>query len=295
MEAWCGRCKPGAQARVFPWDDWHPFTELMTIQDKIEASLPLIDFRGVTVVRDQTVALDGLTLRISAGENVAIIGPNGCGKSTLLKTITRELYPLYREGSSARILGREQWDVSELREHLGVVSNDLYARSERDPLGLEVVVSGFYSSFGLWPHHQPTSEMTERSRAAMRQMGVEHLAGRRYSEMSSGERKRVLISRALVHDPETLILDEPSDSLDLGMLKDLQARLRRLAQAGTGVVLVTHHLHEIIPEITRVVLLKKGRVFRDGAKQQILTREILSKLYETDVEPVERDGFYQYW
>ena len=268
---------------------------MMTAAEKNQPSLPLIDFQQITVVRDETVALDALTLRILSGENVAIIGPNGSGKSTLLKTITRELYPLYRDGSSARILGREQWDVSELREHLGVVSNDLYARSERNPRGLEVVVSGFYSSFGLWPHHQPTEEMLERSRTAMRQMGVEPLAARAYSEMSSGERKRVLISRALVHDPETLILDEPSDSLDLGMLKDLQARLRKLAQSGTGIVLVTHHLHEIIPEITRVVLLKTGRVFRDGPKKHVLTREILSELYETDVEPIERDGFYQYW
>ncbi len=267
----------------------------MTIQPKKDPSLPLIDFQRITVVRDATVALDALDLRISAGENVAIIGPNGSGKSTLLKTITRELYPIYRDGSSARILGREQWDVAELREHLGVVSNDLFAKSERNPRGLEVVVSGFYSSFGLWPHHQPTQELIERSHTAMRQMGVQHLAERRFGEMSSGERKRVLISRALVHDPETLILDEPSDSLDLAMLKDLQARLRTLAQGGTGIVLVTHHLHEIIPEITRVVLLKKGRVFRDGAKAQVLTREILSALYEIDVEPIERDGFYQYW
>jgi iron complex transport system ATP-binding protein len=270
-------------------------SETMTSSNQSGSSLPLIDFHEITVVRDNTVALDGLTLRIASGENVAIIGPNGSGKSTLLKTITRELYPIYKQGSRARILGREQWDVAELREHLGVVSNDLFARSERDPRGLEVVVSGFYSSFGLWPHHQPTAEILDRSRTAMRQMGVEHLAERRYSEMSSGERKRVLISRALVHEPQTLILDEPSDSLDLAMLKDLQARLRALAQSGTGVVLVTHHLHEIIPEVTRVVLLKSGRVFRDGAKEQVLTRENLSELYATDVEPIERDGFYQYW
>jgi iron complex transport system ATP-binding protein len=126
-------------------------------------------------------------------------------------------------------------------------------------------------------------------------MGVEHLAERPYGRMSSGERKRVLISRALVHAPGTLILDEPSDSLDLAMLKDLQARLRTLAQQGTGIVLVTHHLHEVIPEITRVVLLKRGRVFRDGTKAEMLRRDVLSDLYETSVEPIERDGYYQYW
>jgi iron complex transport system ATP-binding protein len=262
---------------------------------KAGAPAALIDFREITVMRGDTVALDRLTLRIDAGENVAIVGPNGCGKSTLLKTITRELYPLARDGSRARIMGREQWDVSELREYLGVVTNDLYGQSGRDPTGLEVVVSGFYSSFGLWPHQHPTSEMVERSHTAMRQMGVEHLAKRRYAAMSSGERKRVMISRALVHDPKTLILDEPSDSLDLAMLKDLQNRLRELARAGTGIVMVTHHLHEIIPEITRVVLLRDGSVFRDGSKQHVLTRECLSELYGIDVEPIQRDGFYQYW
>jgi len=261
----------------------------------IKKQQALIEFENITVLRERTVALDGLSLRLNAGENVAIIGPNGCGKSTLLKTITRELYPVQREGSYARILGRERWDVNELRGHLGIISNDMFARSTRNPRGVEVVISGFFASFGLWPHQRPTQEMVARSRDAMRQMGVEHLAERPYSRMSSGERKRVLISRALVHAPDTLILDEPSDSLDLAMLKDLQARLRELAQKGTGIVLVTHHLHEVIPEITRVVLLKRGRVFREGPKPQMLTREVLSELYETVVEPIERDGFYQYW
>ena len=246
-------------------------------------------------MRGNTTALNGLSLRLAGRENVAIIGPNGCGKSTLLKTITREFYPVRRDDTSARILGREQWDVSELREHLGVVSNDLFSNSSRNPRGLELVVSGFFSSFGLWPHHQPTEDQLARSKAALRQMGAEHLAERRYGAMSSGERKRVMISRALVHAPETLILDEPSDSLDLAMLKDLRERLRSLAQAGTGIVLVTHHLHEIIPEIDRVVLMKSGTVFRDGKKRDVLTRENLSELYATNVEPIERDGYYQYW
>ena len=255
----------------------------------------LIEFENVTVLRERTVALDGLSLRVDAGENVAIIGPNGCGKSTLLKTITRELYPVQKEGSYARIMGRDRWDVNELREHMGIISNDLFARSTRNPRGLEVVISGFYASFGLWPPQHPTEEIVAKSRAAMQQMGVEHLAERPYNRMSSGERKRVLISRALVHAPDTLILDEPSDSLDLAMLKDLQARLRELAQRGTGIVLVTHHLHEIIPEISRVVLLKRGKVFREGTKKKVLTSAVLSELYETKVEPVEREGFYQYW
>ncbi len=258
-------------------------------------SVPLLDFRNVTVMQGNTVALDRLTLTISAGENVAIVGPNGSGKSTLLKTITRELYPVPVDDSCARILGQQSWDISQLRHHLGVITNDFFARSNRNPSGRELVLSGFFGSFGLWPHHQVTQEMERKAEAILKSLGVSHLEGKRFGQMSSGERKRLMIGRALVHGPQALILDEPSDSLDLAALKSLQSSLRELARSGIAIILVTHHLHEIIPEITRVILLKSGKVFRDGPKREILTRETLSELFEMSVEPAEKDGYYQFW
>ncbi len=257
--------------------------------------VPLLDFRNVSVMRGDTLALDRLTLSISTGENVAIVGPNGSGKSTLLKTITRELYPVPADDSCASILGQRSWDISQLRHHLGVITNDFFARSNRNPSGRELVLSGFFGSFGLWPHHQITVEMESKADAILRALGVAHLDSKPFGQMSSGERKRLMIGRALVHGPQALILDEPSDSLDLAALKSLQSSLRELARSGIGIILVTHHLHEIIPEITRVILLKGGRVFRDGAKQQMLTRDILSELFGIAVEPVEKDGYYQFW
>jgi len=243
-------------------------------------------------MRDSKVALEDVSLTIAAGEHVAIIGPNGSGKSTLLKTITRDLYPLPRENSHARVLDKERWNVSELRHGLGIVSPDLFAFSSLDLTGRQVVLSGFFSSIGIWPHHQVTAEMEEKADAVLQRLGVAHLGDRSLTDISSGEARRLMIGRALVHNPNALIFDEPGNSLDLKALQELRDSMRRLAQSGTTIILVTHHLPEIIPEIERVVLLKGGRIFRDGAKQDVLRAETLSQLFDTRVEIVQRDGYY---
>jgi len=255
-------------------------------------SVRLIDFQNITVMRDSKVALEDVSLTIAAGEHVAIIGPNGSGKSTLLKTITRDLYPLPRENSHARVLDKERWNVSELRHGLGIVSPDLFAFSSLDLTGRQVVLSGFFSSIGIWPHHQVTAEMEEKADAVLQRLGVAHLGDRSLTDISSGEARRLMIGRALVHNPNALIFDEPGNSLDLKALQELRDSMRRLAQSGTTIILVTHHLPEIIPEIERVVLLKGGRIFRDGAKQDVLRAETLSQLFDTRVEIVQRDGYY---
>src|SRR5579864_4017896 len=115
---------------------------------------PLLDFHNISVMRGEKTVLHGITLRIQAGEHVAILGPNGCGKSTLIRTITRECYPLARPDSSLTILGRDSWNVFELRPLLGVVSNDLMSTCTRDITGLEAVLSGFFSSIGIQPYHR---------------------------------------------------------------------------------------------------------------------------------------------
>ena len=255
-------------------------------------SPPLLAFEHVTVHRNGRTALDDVTLSIGAGEHVAIVGPNGSGKSTFIKTITRELYPIAQLDCAVRLLGRERWNVADLRAHLGLVSNDLVAACTRELTGRDVVLSGFFSSIGLWPHHEITPAMQETADAVLARLEVPHLAGRFVNEMSSGEAKRVLIGRALVHDPETLLFDEPSNSLDFHAQFELRELFRKLARSGTGLLLVTHHLPDIVPEIERVLLLKDGRVFRDGAKEDVLTAPILSELFNLRVELVHRDGYF---
>jgi iron complex transport system ATP-binding protein len=258
---------------------------------QISSKPPLLALSHVTVMRGEHPALQDITLRVDSGEHVCILGPNGCGKSTLIKTITRECYPLANEGSSISILGRERWNIFELRSLLGIVSPDLLASCTSDATGRDVVLSGFFSSTRIFPHHAPNPKLLEKTEAALTRLGIAHLAERPVAQMSSGEAKRTLIARALVHEPQTLLFDEPSNALDIGAQMQLRDTMRQLAKGGLGILLVTHHVSEIIPEIERVVLLREGRVMADGAKDQILTADQLSSLFNTKVELARRDGY----
>jgi iron complex transport system ATP-binding protein len=255
----------------------------------------LLDFQHITVCRGEKSALDDVTLRIEMGEHVAILGPNGCGKSTLIKTITRECYPLFREGSSIRIFGKDRWNVFDLRSLLGIVSNDLMSTFTRDLTGQDVVLSAFFSSVGIWSHQTVTPQMREKAGRALEALEVAHLGGRWVSEMSSGEARRVLLARALVHEPRALLFDEPSTSLDLFAQHELRVLMQKLARSGIAILLATHHLPDIIPEIERVILISRGRILADGRKEEVLTAEKLSGLFGLPVDLARRDGYFNLW
>src|ERR1700688_4670592 len=190
----------------------------------------LVDLKNVRVIRGDNVALDDFSLRINSGEHVAILGPNGCGKSTLIKTITRECYPVILENSSITILGQSRWNIFELRSVLGIVSNDLMQDVTGETSGREVVLSGFFSSSRIFDHQTVEAWQRGRADAVLERIGVAHLADRAFAEMSSGEAKRILIARALVHAPQTLVFDDPSNSLDVFAQHGLREATRALAQ-----------------------------------------------------------------
>jgi iron complex transport system ATP-binding protein len=240
--------------------------------------------------------LNGITLSINLGEHAAILGPNGAGKSFLIKTITRECYPHAGiPGSYVRILGKERWNVFELRTLLGIVTSDLVTVCARNFSGRQTILSGFFSSIGIWPHHKVTAAMERKVQKVMGLLEISHLAERKMNEISTGEARRILIGRALVHDPKALVLDEPSISLDFHAANELRKVMRTLADTGMNIIIVTHNLTDIIPEISRVILLKDGSVFKDGKKEKILTPESLSSLFSTPLEVVKRDGYYYLW
>lgn len=256
---------------------------------------PLIQLENITVMRGENAALRDLSLTIGAGEHVAILGPNGCGKSTLIKTITRECYPQFSEHSNLSILGESRWNVFDLRSLLGIVSNDLMAQCTREITGFDIVLSGFFSSIGIWPNYEVTDQMRARTTEILQMLEAQHLAQKPVDEMSSGEARRMLIGRALIHDPKALLLDEPSTSLDLFAQHELRQTVRKLARSGIGILLVTHHLSDIIPEIDRVILMSKGRIVADGPKESTLTAARLRELFGVDVELAQRDGYYHLW
>jgi iron complex transport system ATP-binding protein len=258
-------------------------------------SPPLLDLQNIRVMRGNKIVLDDFSLRIGAEEHVAILGPNGCGKSSLIKIITRECYPVVREHSSITILGQERWNVFELRTLLGIVSNDLMSSCTGETVGRDIVLSGFFSSTRIFPHHPVDPKQKELADAALAQLQVSHLAGRPVCEMSSGEARRVLIARALVHRPRALLFDEPSNSLDVFARHSLKETMSLLASSGIGIILVTHELSDIVPEIERVVLMSQGRVLADGHKDEILQSEPLASVFGITVEIGRRDGYYHLW
>lgn len=263
---------------------------------EIELESPaFIEMRNISVARGGGIVLHNLSLRIGPREHLAILGPNGSGKSTLIQTLTCQRYPAVQEGSHLSIFGRERWDLSELRRHLGVVGSELPGERTPHTSGRDAVISGFFSSSTLWPNLHVTPEMKERADEILHLLEVEHLRNKPVGEMSAGETKRILIGRALVHRPQILLLDEPSNTLDLAAQWELRHTLRRLAQQGTGLLLVTHHLSDIIPEIDRVVMMRSGRIAADGPKKELLTAPRLRELFGVDVELVERNGFTHAW
>jgi iron complex transport system ATP-binding protein len=254
---------------------------------------PLLDFDNVRMLRGGKPVLNGLTFRIDVGENVAILGPNGSGKSSLLKLLTRELYPVANDTVfRMNILGKDRWELFDLRRHLGIVSMDLQHDFARECSGWEAVVSGFFSSVGLWANHRVTKDMEAMAWRVLEHLEVAHLADRLMTEMSSGEARRMLLGRALIHGPDALVLDEPTTSLDLRLVREFREILRKLARSGTSIILVTHAIDEVIPEIGRVILLRDGAVFRDGPKKDVLTAANLSELYRMKIRLDEEDGYY---
>ena len=252
-----------------------------------------MEFNNITVLKGENQkVLDGVSLKIFAGENIAILGPNGAGKSSLVKVITREYYPVFQEdGCSFKIWGKDSWDVFSLRSMLGIVSNDLQYICTRDITGMEMVLSGFFSSIGLFKEHL-TPRMKRKAGKIIEFLEITHLKDRQMDQMSSGEARRFLIGRALVHDPKALILDEPANSLDLHALYKFSSILSKIAGSGISIILVTHNLSDIIPEIHRVILMKEGKLCDDGPKEAVLTGKNISRLFGAPVEIKRKDGYY---
>jgi len=253
---------------------------------------PVISIRNVTVLRDGAALVSNLSLTIASGQNAVILGRNGSGKSTLVKLITRQLFPT--TGEPVEIFGRDAWNVTELRSRLGVVSSSVQLDMAQDENleVFEVAISGFFASSGVWAHHTVTNAMKDAAEEALALMGVDHLACRRLGTLSTGEARRVLIARALVHRPEALLLDEPCAGLDPTTRRHFLESLRGLAQRGTTLLLVTHHVEEIIPEISQAIMMKGGRITHDGSKLALMTDAILSDIFEAPTILDQRNGWF---
>ncbi len=260
---------------------------------------PLLQLTDATVIKNGVRILDDLTLTIRTGEHTAIVGPNGAGKSTLINVLTEQDHALAREDDvpPVRIFGSSRWNVFELRSRLGIITSDLHHRfvngnAAGNITGENAVLSGFFATQGFVDEDAVTDAMRETAARTLVRLEADHLVGKPLDEMSTGEARRILIARALVTEPTALILDEPTTGLDMVARHRFMKLVSSIAQNGTTIVLVTHHVEEIIPEIEHVILLKSGRVARAGPKKTTLTSEVLTEVYGAPVTLQEVNGYY---
>ena len=236
--------------------------------------------------------LHDLNLQLHQGEHTVVLGPNGAGKTALIKLISRELYPVVTPAMRLELFGSSQVNLWQLRRRLGVMHSDLL---ERQPGALtveEIVLASFFGATRLGRCHQPDPQQRQRTAELLEQLHLADLANRPFGELSEGQRRRVLLARALVHQPEVLVLDEPTNALDLRARHQLLELLRHLATTGTTLLLVTHQVEAIIPEIQRCVLLGEGRIQGDGSVGELMQAEPLSRLFGTPLQVLRASGYH---
>ena len=250
----------------------------------------LIEMQHVRVKRGAREVFTDLSLTLPADRSSAVIGPNGSGKSTLLKLICRELYPVADENSSFEVLGQSAWEMDKFRQRMGIVSQELQSRVHKDTTALQLVVSQFYSSTTTWAHQSYSAEQIEKAKSLLEFVGIGHKRQNAFAGLSTGEQRRCLLARALIHEPEYLILDEPTSGLDIRATHQYMDTMSGLIDRGKKLVLVTHHLQEILPQIDWFVFLKNGQVFAEGERSQLLTEDYLSDLFDIPIQLEEVGG-----
>ncbi len=254
---------------------------------------PPVDIRHATVCRGRTPVLHDVTLRVNAGESTVILGPNGSGKSTLMKLFSRELYPVAHPQTQVQLFGQTDWDIWKLRKWLGIVSADLHADHVEGYSGLDVVLSGFFSSIGLPPNQTPSLWQRAKGYEVLEKLGLAYLQDQAFRHMSTGEQRRILLARALVHEPHMLIFDEPTTGLDVSATQQYLDIVRRFIREGGTVLLATHHIHEIPPEVEHVVFLNNGMILESGLKAHLLTSSKLSNLFGVSLRVVQSMRWFQ--
>jgi iron complex transport system ATP-binding protein len=241
----------------------------------------IIDFENIHVSYDDKLILKELNLKIEDNQHWAILGANGSGKSTLIKLISSQIHPRQNYPHKKLILGKERYSLFDLRKAMGIITNDLHNHfyDQGNFLsGYEVVLSGYYSSIGVFEHQDFTQEQHDKANEILEYLEITDLKDKIVAKMSTGQLRKCIIGRALIHDPKAFILDEPTVGLDIKAQLNFIKLLRKLSQKA-NIILVTHHLEEIFEEITHVALIKDETIFKQGKKEDILNSKNISDTF----------------
>lgn len=253
---------------------------------------PLLRMRDAVVRRvgRDILSVDDFTLE--HGENMVLLGPNGAGKSTFIRLITREVHPLYREEPPVLFCGSDRTLLTEVKRRLGIVSATMQDEITVHLPAIDIVCGGLFGTLGLPQNAVVSDEARDRAYEAMKMLAIEGLADRDVMVLSSGQARRVLIARALIHDPEVLVFDEPCTGLDPEGMFYVRRSMRKLVAGGKSIILVTHYPEDIIPEIERLLMIKDGHIFADGSKSELMTSEAISSLFDVPLQVKEQNGYY---
>lgn len=254
--------------------------------------MPLIQLRDAVVRRKGTNILEIDAFELRSGENIALLGPNGAGKSTFIKLITREVFPLHRDHPPVLFRNNERTTLQETKKVLGVVSSTMQDQITVHLPAYDIVAGGLFGSLGVPDRYRVIPESRDHILQVMEMLGVLELAKRDIKTLSTGQARRILLARALIHDPEVLVFDEPTTGLDPEGMYYVRKSMRDLVARGKSIILVTHYPEDIIPEIERVVMIKDGKLFDDGLKNDLLTSARMSELFEVPLRIIEQDGYF---
>lgn len=252
----------------------------------------LLRLHNAQVRRDGNIILDVDDFVIQEGERVVVLGPNGSGKSTLVKLLTREMMPLWREEPPVLFRGNPRAELRLIQQTVGVVSTSFADQFTGNRRVLEVALGGYFGTIGVPYHITPAPEQIEGARAALREVGIERLADRTLSTLSTGQARRALVARALINAPDVLVFDEPCIGLDPEAIWNLRQTFSALANSGHTLLMVTHDVADIMPEFDRVVFLKDAHIVADAPKEELLTTQNLRDLFSVPVTLVRDQGRY---
>ena len=254
----------------------------------------IIDFQNIHVSYEVTPVLCNINLQIKQNEHWAILGANGSGKSTLIKLISNDLYPNTKYPFIKNIFGQPRWSIFDLKKNLGIITNDLhnyFAVHGNFLTAYEVILSGYYSSIGVFKHQDFSQEQHEKASEVLDFLEIKHIKDKKVHQMSTGQLRRCIIGRALIHDPKAFVLDEPTVGLDIKAQSSFIHFMQKLSKRAS-IILVTHHIEEIFPQISHVALVHNKTIFKQGKKEQILTSSNLSEIFGIDIELENENARY---
>ena len=267
----------------------HKIKKIVSTMKSSNTPQPVVQFNHVSFIRDDNTILHDISFRIEKGQHWAIIGPNGSGKTSLVSIINGYHQP---SKGKVEVLGRRfgKSDLRELRHHIGEASSEIKNMLHPQDTVTDIVLSGRFATIGLY--EKPLQEDLEIAGKLHEFFDLAELAGRPFNILSSGEQQKTLLARALLPNPDLLVLDEPCAELDIGAREELLKIVQKMCEfpGGPTVILVTHHIEEIVPAISHALVLREGRIVAQGTKMEVLTGEVLSRTFDLKIEVHERGG-----